>query len=184
MGFFDWLWNKPATPATPPSDTPIFDAALPLPLVKRGTGPSAACIALIEKSEGCATTAYVDVDGSYVLGYGCKIFDGLPVVKGQTCTAAAADRNCRTQASKCAMAILSLVKHSLTQGQLDALVDFVYNVGIGSLQQSTLLRTLIAGQPVTESMFTNWDKITKDGQLVVLPALLVRRQAEYQLFIG
>lgn len=148
------------------------------------TGPSAACIALIEKSEGCALTAYPDVDGSYVIGYGCKIYNGIPVVKGQMTTATEADQNCRTHATQYAVMILSSVKVPITQGQLDGLIDFVYNVGFGALQSSTLFRTFNVGQTVTAAMFTTWNKITKNGQLVVLPALTIRRQAEYQLFIG
>ncbi len=146
--------------------------------------PSPECIALIKRSEGCVLTSYADVDGSYVLGYGCKMFDGVAVVPNQTTDAAGADRNCRSHAQQCAHDILHVAHIKITQGQLDALVDFVYNLGFGALLQSTLLHTLNAGRTVTESMFTMWNKIHKDGVLEELPALTIRRQAEYQLFVG
>jgi lysozyme len=173
----------------PPNATVTTGGGHDIPLAPPATTfgrslPSNQCIALIERSEGCVTTAMADVDGVYVLGYGCKTFDGQPVVKGQTCTPADADRNCRVWAQKCATAVLSTIDPPLTQGQLDALTDFVYNVGLGALQQSTILRTIKANQTVTEAMFTVWDKIRVNGQLVEHPGLLARRKAEYQLFIS
>jgi lysozyme len=80
---------------------------------------------------------------------------------------------------------LASVKAALTQGQLDSLTDFVYNVGIGGFRSSTILKTLNAQQPVTEDMFTRWNKITlPDGSHKVLDGLTARRRREYQLFIS
>jgi lysozyme len=42
-------------------------------------------------------------------------------------------------------AVRKLVLVELTQGQFDALVDFVFNLGQGQLAKSTLLRLLNAG---------------------------------------
>jgi lysozyme len=143
--------------------------------------PSEACIAWIEQQEGCALTAYPDVDGTYVLGYGCQVFDGHPVKPGQTTDAAGADRNCRAHAARCAVLVTADCPN-LTQGQLDALVDFTYNLGIGAFLGSTLRRTIAARELVTEFMFTEWDKIHQGGALVVLPALTRRRLGEYQFW--
>lgn len=184
MSFWDWFWNKqPAAPTPVPvsHDIPLPRKATTSP----AAAPSAAGIALTEKEEGCVLTAMKDVDGVYVLGYGNKLFNGKPVVAGQTCTAKEADLNCREHSQRCATAVVSAVKVGLTQGQLDALTDFVYNVGIGGLLSSTILKTLNARQSVTEDMFTRWNKITKpDGSHVELPALTMRRHREYQLFIS
>ena len=42
-------------------------------------------------------------------------------------------------------AVLAAVKVPITQGQLDAMTDFAYNVGIANFRKSTLLRKLNAG---------------------------------------
>lgn len=42
-------------------------------------------------------------------------------------------------------AVLKAVKVEITQGQLDAMTDFAYNVGVANFQRSTLLRKLNAG---------------------------------------
>ena len=44
------------------------------------------------------------------------------------------------------MSVTRLVRVALTQGQFDALVDFCFNVGMGKLAASTLLKYLNAGQ--------------------------------------
>jgi GH24 family phage-related lysozyme (muramidase) len=44
------------------------------------------------------------------------------------------------------MSVTRLVRVALTQGQFDALVDFCFNVGMGKLAASTLLKYLNAGE--------------------------------------
>jgi lysozyme len=185
MSFFSWLFGKKkTTPAAPPRGDIILT---PSPISNSVSGhlsPSERCIALIKRQEGLLLTAKKDVDGVYVNGYGCKIIDEKPAYEGQVITEAVANRSCRVHALKCSAGIYGFVKTKLSQGQLDALVDFVYNAGIGALQQSTILRTINAQQTVTENMFTMWSKAHVNGVLVQLPGLLDRRKAEYQLWIS
>jgi lysozyme len=188
MGFLDWFnpyWQKPSTP-TPPA-APAKDIVLPaepkpLPTEPAKT-PSEVCIALIKREEGFEATAYPDFNG-YAIGYGCHDVDGKPVVKGQTIDTATADRACRQKAQQCATAILPLVKRTLKQNELDALIDFAYNVGLGSLETSTILKTINTNGVVTEDMFTRWNKEhdPKTGAVIVNPGLTERRQAEYKLW--
>lgn len=191
--FFDWLWKRPEAQQPPPATTPARRVPPPVPSpvpatpapTQAITSPSNACIALIKSIEGCLYIAEKDVDGVYILGYGNKIFDGVQTVAGQTTNAAGADRNVRRHAQECASGVLASVKVVLTQGQLDSLTDFVYNVGIGGFRSSTILKTLNARLPVTEEMFTRWNKVRQpDGALKVLAGLTRRRKAEYQLFIS
>jgi lysozyme len=188
MSMFDWLKTlfKGAQPAPAPRPT----AGEPV-IPKRGwtprgpaTRPSERCIAFIKQQEGLLLTAKKDVDGVYVNGYGCKIIDGAPAYAGQKITESIADRSCRTHAELCADAVLHMLAHDidLTQGQLDALVDFVYNAGAGALQHSTILRRINGKATVQEAMFTAWSKAHVDGVLVTLPGLFERRQAEYRQF--
>lgn len=72
------------------------------------------------------------------------------------------------------------VKKPLKQGEFDALLSFSYNVGIGALETSTLLREINHGDnPTTiiEEWFPKWDHQGKE----VLEGLLIRREEEIAL---
>ncbi len=63
--------------------------------------------------------------------------------------------------------------------QQAALIDFVYNVGAGNFERSTLLALLNQGDYAgAAAQFARWDYA--DG--IVLPGLLRRREAEATLF--
>lgn len=135
------------------------------------------------KFEGLRLTAYQDVAGVWTIGYGSTRIDGQPVKPGQTITQSKAILALQQDVSRFGSAIQGLVTAPLNQNQIDALLIFTYNVGVTAFSKSTILRTINARQPVTEDMFTRWNKITKDGQLVVSPGLTTRRHNEYQLFM-
>jgi lysozyme len=69
----------------------------------------------------------------------------------------------------------------LTQNELDALVSFVYNVGMAAFNRSTMRALLQAGKPRDEvaKEFLRWNKA--GGR--VLSGLTARRLAEQQLFM-
>jgi len=78
-----------------------------------------------------------------------------------------------------------LVTVDLDDAQFGALVSFTFNLGAGSLGQSTLLRKLNAGDVAgAADQFLAWNKGRVNGQLVVLPGLARRRIAERALFLG
>jgi lysozyme len=78
-----------------------------------------------------------------------------------------------------------LVTVDLDDTQFGALVSFTFNLGAGSLGQSTLLRKLNAGDVAgAADQFLAWNKGRVNGQLVVLPGLARRRTAERALFLG
>ena len=74
----------------------------------------------------------------------------------------------------------ALVTVKINQNQFDALISFSYNLGLGSLQQSTLLRLLNAGNfQAAADQFPRWDRAGgKEGA-----GLLARRNAERALFL-
>jgi lysozyme len=75
--------------------------------------------------------------------------------------------------------VARLVKASLTQGQFDALVDFVFNLGSSRLASSTLLVDLNAGRyDAAGAELLRWDHTGYHE----VSALKVRRQAEYRLW--
>jgi lysozyme len=68
-----------------------------------------------------------------------------------------------------------VVTVTLTQGEFDALTDFVFNDGSGNFESSTMLRLLNSGNYAgAAAQFDLWDHA--GGQVVA--GLLRRRQAE------
>jgi lysozyme len=68
----------------------------------------------------------------------------------------------------------------LTQGMFDSLVSFSFNVGLGTLQRSTLRQKLLRGDKAGAA--EEFLKYTKGGGKV-LPGLVKRRQDEQALFL-
>lgn len=74
--------------------------------------------------------------------------------------------------------VQQLVKVPLTQGWFDALVSFVFNVGKGNFETSTLRKKLNEGKyEEAAEQFKYWNK----GGGKVQPGLVKRRAAEKQL---
>jgi len=202
MGFWD-LFRAKSEPKWPSFEdtyplfgntTPTFTLSNVVPaLVMTANIVAATCaseklIAFIEKEEGFVPVAVHDVDGVLILGYGCKYINGAPVVFGQKITREAAHEETVRHVKIYADVIVQAVKRPLRQGELDALVDFVYNAGLGAFVHSTLLLTIRAttgfNSAVTEHLFTEWDKAHIHGVLTTLPNLLARRKAEYQFWVS
>ena len=74
-----------------------------------------------------------------------------------------------------------MVTCEIGQNQFDALVSFAFNVGIGNLKKSTLLRKLNEGDINSAALqFLVWNKA--GGK--VLAGLTRRREAEMKLFLA
>lgn len=76
------------------------------------------------------------------------------------------------------------VKVDLSQGEYDALVHFVFNVGESKFKTSTLLKKLNSGdyKGVPDEM-RRWNKVTlKDGRREVSKGLINRREEEIEIF--
>ncbi len=132
--------------------------------------------ALTKNFEGLRLTAYQDQAGVWTIGYG---HTGPDVHAGLTITEALADTLLEHDVTRSAATVNRAVTAQITQSQFDALVDFGFNLGCGSLLGSTLLRHLNAGEFVlAAAQFPLWDHA---GGAVV-PGLLARRKAEMALF--
>jgi lysozyme len=69
----------------------------------------------------------------------------------------------------------------LTQGMFDALVSFTYNLGVGNLRKSTLLRKLNEGDiRGAAAQFMSWTHAAGKQ----MPGLVRRRAAEESLFLS
>ncbi|AXE34815.1 lysozyme [Chromobacterium phragmitis] len=137
---------------------------------------NAAGLNLIKQFEGLRLIAYQDAVGIWTIGYG---HTGPDVAPGKTITQLQADQLLQNDLARFESGVSNLVKVPLNANQFSALVSFSYNLGLGNLQNSTLLRLLnqrdyagAAGQ------FPRWDKA--GGR--VLPGLSRRRLAEQALF--
>lgn len=134
-------------------------------------------IDLIKRFEGLRLSAYKCPAGVWTIGYGTT----AGVKEGQVITKERADELLRDDVKRFEDQVLRLVKVPLTQGQLDALVSFTYNLGAANLGNSTLLRLLNAGDyKGAAAQFDRWNKA--GGK--VLKGLVTRRAAERAMFEG
>jgi lysozyme len=133
-------------------------------------------LALTEQFEGCRLTAYQDVAGVWTIGYG---HTGPDVSPGLTITQAQAEQLLQQDAASAAACVNQAVTVALNQDEFDALVDFVFNIGRGAFQASTMLRDLNSGDFAgAAGEFDKWDHA--GGKVVA--GLLRRREAEQALF--
>lgn len=138
-------------------------------------------IKLIKKWEGFRSEAYLDAVNVWTIGYGTtdKANVGITPVKGMKITESQADTYLRLYVAREEQKILNLVKVPLNDNQLSALSSFVYNLGIGNFQSSTLLKKLNAGDyKGASSEFPKWNKA--GGK--VLKGLVARRAEERAMF--
>ena len=77
--------------------------------------------------------------------------------------------------------INDLVEVPLEQNQFDALVSWVYNLGSGNLQSSTMLRVLNEGKyEEVPAQIRRWNKAGGE----VYEGLVKRRESEAVMFMG
>lgn len=153
------------------------------PKTKTPSVPAAA-INLIKEFEGFESEAYIDTDGTPVIGYGLSRIAGKPVQIGDRILPEQADAALKTQLLEIQQHLDKTVKVKLSDRQLSALASLSYNVGVGFIENSTLLRKLNAGDYAgAANEFLRWDKANVSGRLVQLPGLTRRRQAERELFL-
>lgn len=135
---------------------------------------------LIKEFEGFRATAYLCPAGVWTVGYGTTRIGGKSVKEGAKVTTQEADDLLEQDLKRFEDGVNRLVQVEITQNQFDALVSFVYNLGVGSLQKSTLLKKLNAGLfDEAAEQFLKWDKAAGKR----LPGLTRRRKAERELFL-
>lgn len=127
--------------------------------------------------EGLRLAAYQDSAGVWTIGYGHtgEVWRGMRIDRAQADEYLAHD-----------LAVAGRGVNALgvcgTQGQFDALCDFVFNLGMGRLRSSTLLKKIRAGRPAAEvqAEFRRWVYAGKKR----LPGLVRRREWEARRWAG
>lgn len=137
---------------------------------------------LVKRFEGLKTKAYRCPAGVWTIGYGHT--EG--VKPGMEITEEEAERLLYEDLTDAAEQVERLVRVPLTDNQFASLVSFVFNAGAGSLESSTLLRRLNAGDyDAVPSELAKWVKATnpKTGKKETLAGLVRRRAAEGELWL-
>lgn len=135
---------------------------------------------LIREHEGLRLKAYTCPAGKWTIGYG---HTGAGVTAGTTITKERAERLLAADMQDALKAVRALVVVPLTVTQEAALVDFVFNLGATRLRNSTLLRTINAGDPKDVPVqFRRWVYAKSNGKTQRLPGLVKRRDAECALW--
>jgi lysozyme len=139
-------------------------------------------VMLLKYFEGLSLKAYADPASGgkpWTIGYG---HTGPDVHDGLVWSQAQADKALRDRLSReFVPGVLAVIKRSMRQCELDAMVDLAYNVGVAAFQRSTLVRKFNAGDTQgAADEFLRWDKA--GGK--TLPGLTRRRHADRALFLG
>ena len=144
--------------------------------------------------EGMHLNEYKDVAGIRTIGVGHVILSrdtNLEIVLGRKYSKG--DKLCRKQVlelleldiASFISAVNKHVKVGLNQNQFDALVMFVFNIGVGAFRRSTLLRKLNEGDYDSVSdQIMRWNKARVRGKLQPVQGLINRREMERQIFFA
>lgn len=132
---------------------------------------------LIKESEGFRAEAYPDpATGGipWTIGFGTTV----GVRKGMVVSLDQANKMLAQDLAKFEAGVNKLAPVTI-QGQFDALVSFAYNLGLGNLQNSTLLKRHNAGDYAGAALeFSRWNKAA--GK--VMTGLTTRRAREAELY--
>ncbi len=138
-------------------------------------------IELLKRFEGLALEAYQDIAGVWTIGYG---HTGPDVKPGMRITESEAEELLRRDISPRENAVARLASVSLNRNEFDALVSFVYNIGVDAFRRSTPLRRLNRGDRLgAADALAWWNKATIGGRLREVIGLTRRRAAERALFL-
>jgi lysozyme len=138
---------------------------------------SSAGLELLKKSEGFRDRIYNDLAGFRTIGFGHRLASSEAYPTGITLEQA--ESILAHDIATAESAVERLVKVPLTQGQFDALVDFVFNLGAGRLASSTLLSYLNSGNSDAAAwQLLAWDHAGSKE----IAGLKTRREAEFRLW--
>jgi lysozyme len=136
---------------------------------------------LIKQFEGCKLKAYKCPANLWTISWGLTFYpDGRKVKEGDVITQQQAEEYFDAVVNDFAKDVDVLVKSNVTANNFSAIVSFAYNVGIGNLKKSTLLKKVNANpkDATIPAEFRKWVRANN----VVLKGLVKRRDAEAKLY--
>lgn len=143
-----------------------------MPISQRG-------LDLIRRHEGFSAIIYKCPAGYPTIGYGHVVTPAEQVKYAQGITRVEATSLLQLDVAKAFNAALRLTRVPLNQNELDALTSFIFNLGAGAYQRSTLRQRLNRGDKEgTAAEFKRW--VYAGGRK--LPGLVARRNEESLLF--
>jgi lysozyme len=132
---------------------------------------------MTKRFEGLRLEAYQCPAGVWTIGYGHT----KGVKKGDKITLEQAEAFLVDDMKEAEDGVRKLVRVPLTPNQFEALADFVFNLGIGNLGKSTLLKLLNTGDYAgAAAQLLRWNK--SGGR--ELAGLTARRNEEAKLFMS
>ena len=133
------------------------------------------CVNLVKFFEGFEAKAYLCPANVWTIGYGRT----RNVKEGDMINELQAERDLLEELEEFGHQVLNTVQVPLKQNEFDALTSWTYNLGVGNLQSSTLLKKLNSGDKNSvPSEMLRWNKAA--GK--VLAGLTRRREAEAKLW--
>ena len=133
-------------------------------------------LSIIKQCEGCRLKAYLCPSLIPTIGYGHT----TGVKLGDSITQADADIYLRQDIKRFEQAVSALVKVPINENQFSALVSFAFNVGVGNLKASTLLKNLnLRDYKGCSNEFDRW---VYGSNKKPLEGLKKRRKLERELF--
>lgn len=137
---------------------------------------------LIAGFEGFRSRSYRDAAGVWTIGFGSTKGvgpDSWPVTRTQ------AMNRLRWEVDEVYGRAVNQLRVPLTQNRFDALVSFVYNVGVGALAAVSAVGRAVRSRDwdAAAAALKQWDKARVGGRLVRLPGLTRRREAEAALLV-
>lgn len=132
----------------------------------------------IKGFEQLRLTAYLDTGGVWTIGYGHtrSALAGMQISEARALMLLAQD------VAEAVEAVNKLVRVPLEQYEFDALVSFVFNIGVGAFKSSTMLRCINdRAEPMRiGTEFLRW--VYDNGKKIA--GLETRRRKERLLFLG
>ena len=142
-----------------------------------GSFQPAQAAGFISSFEGCRLSAYMCSAGVWTIGYGHT----EDVKEGDTCTEEQAKAWLIDDIRETQALLAYYVNVPVTQNEFIALVSLAFNVGVGALMKSKLLRKLNSGdRDGAAEEFLDFD--LANGKRVA--GLTRRRKAEHDLFFA
>lgn len=142
--------------------------------------PSKQCFDLIKKYEGYSGIAYLCPAKVPTIGWGSTMYDNGELVKlGDVISKTRAEELLNYEVNHVARK-LNALQLGLNQNQFDAIVSFVYNIGITAFRKSTILR-LISDNPNNQDIAVQFGRWVYGGGKM-LPGLVKRRADEMEMY--